>query len=669
MFDKILIANRGEIAVRVLKTARRMGIRTVAVYSDADANAMHVQLADEAVCIGAAPAAQSYLSVEKILDAARRTGAQGIHPGYGFLSENAAFAKGCADAGIVFIGPPIEAIRVMGSKAESKRLMSGAGVPLVPGYHGEQQDMETLRAAADKIGYPVLVKASAGGGGKGMRIVRDSRELTEAVTGARRESKAAFGDDRLLLEKYLVRPRHVEIQVFADQHGNCVYLFERDCSLQRRHQKVIEEAPAPKLDDALRIRMGEAAVAAARAVNYVGAGTVEFLYEDGSFYFIEMNTRLQVEHPVTEMITGLDLVEWQLRVASNEPLPLSQQQLVKRGHAFEARLYAEDPRRGFLPAIGKLQHLQPPLAGPHVRVDTGVCSGDEISVYYDPMIAKLIVWDEDRPAALRRLRRALAEYQVVGVTTNIEFLSQIAAHPAFAQAEIDTGFIERHGNDLTPAHAQAPAAALVIAAIASLESDRDDYAPAARGSQSRDSSPWDARDGWRMNALHQQTIKLKQDQTWHELTLQFQDGGYQALLPEARIMTVSAVARDGNALSATLDDHRIRATVLSTPRGVSVILDGETWRLEFEDPFVSGADHHENPGHLTAPMPGVVVAVLVEPDQQVVKDQPLMVLEAMKMEHTIRSPHAGRVKALNYAVGQKVTDGAELLEIEAAVEQ
>jgi len=668
MFDKILIANRGEIAVRVLKTARRMGIRTVAVYSEADANAMHVQLADEAVCVGAAPAAQSYLSVERILEAARRTGAQGIHPGYGFLSENAAFAQSCADAGIVFIGPPIEAIRVMGSKAESKRLMSGAGVPLVPGYHGEQQDLETLRAAADKIGYPVLVKASAGGGGKGMRIVRDAQQLSEAVTGARRESKAAFGDDRLLLEKYLARPRHVEIQVFADQHGNCVYLFERDCSLQRRHQKVIEEAPAPKLDDALRVRMGEAAVAAARAVNYVGAGTVEFLYEDGNFYFIEMNTRLQVEHPVTEMITGLDLVEWQLRVASNELLPRLQHQLIKRGHAFEARLYAEDPRRGFLPAIGKLQHLQPPPEGPHVRVDTGVRSGDEISVYYDPMIAKLIVWDEDRPAALRRLRRALAEYQVVGVTTNIEFLAQIAAHPAFARADIDTGFIERHGGDLTPAQPQIPTAALAFAAIASLESGSEDYAPAARGSQGPGQSPWDARDGWRMNAQHQQAVKLKQHQTWHELTLQFQDDGYQILLPESRTVTVSAVAREGNVLSATFDDHRISATVLSDARSASVILDGQTWRLEFEDPFVSGADHHDSPGHLTAPMPGVVVAVLVEPDQQVAKDQPLMVLEAMKMEHTIRSPHAGRVKSLNYAVGQKVTDGAELLEIEAGDE-
>ena len=391
MFDKILIANRGEIAVRVIRSARRMGVRTVAVFSEADASAMHVELADEAVCIGPAPAAESYLRGETILDVAKRTGAQAIHPGYGFLSENAKFAAACAQAAVVFIGPPIEAIRVMGSKADSKRLMTQAGVPLVPGYHGAAQDFETLRAEAGRIGYPVLVKASAGGGGKGMRVVRAEADLADAVSGAKRESKAAFGDDTLLLEKYLVQPRHVEIQVFADTHGNCIYLFERDCSLQRRHQKVIEEAPAPGLPEELRARIGQAAVAAARAVNYVGAGTVEFMYQGGEFYFIEMNTRLQVEHPVTEMITGQDLVEWQLRVAAGETLPLTQERLTRRGHAFEARVYAEDPQRDFLPAIGRLTHLKAPAEGPHVRVDTGVRSGDEIAVYYDPMIAKLIV--------------------------------------------------------------------------------------------------------------------------------------------------------------------------------------------------------------------------------------------------------------------------------------
>ena len=428
MFAKLLIANRGEIACRVIGTARRLGIATVAVHSEADAEARHVAMADEAYLIGPPAPAESYLKIETIIEVARRSGAEAIHPGYGFLSENADFAEACAAAGVTFVGPPAEAIRAMGSKSEAKALMAAAGVPVVPGYHEAGQDPAALAAAAAEIGFPVLIKASAGGGGKGMRMVESAAGFDEALSGAQREAKAAFGDDRVLIEKYLTAPRHIELQVFADSHGNCVHLFERDCSLQRRHQKVVEEAPAPGLDAAQRARMGEAAVSAARAIGYRGAGTVEFIAQDGAFYFMEMNTRLQVEHPVTEMVTGLDLVEWQLAVAAGAPLPLSQDELRLDGHAFEARLYAEDPARGFLPAIGRLTHLRFPEAGDHLRVETGVRQGDEVSVHYDPMIAKLVVWDRDRDAALRRLAGALAETRVAGLATNLGLLLAIARH-------------------------------------------------------------------------------------------------------------------------------------------------------------------------------------------------------------------------------------------------
>ena len=466
MFSKILIANRGEIACRVIRTARRLGIHTVAVYSDADAKALHVEMADEAINIGPAPARDSYLRAEAILDAAKRTGAEAIHPGYGFLSENAAFAEACADAGVVFIGPPASSIRAMGGKSEAKALMETAGVPLVPGYHGEDQSPELLRAEAKRIGFPVLIKASAGGGGKGMRVVTSLEEFDDQLNGAKREAINSFGDDRVLIERYVTRPRHVEIQVFADTQGNCVYLFERDCSIQRRHQKVVEEAPAPNLDPHTRRRMGEAAVAAAKAIGYVGAGTVEFLLdEDGSFFFMEMNTRLQVEHPVTEYITGQDLVEWQLRVAAGGPLPLNQDQLSIHGHAIEVRLYAEDPQKGFLPQTGRLEHLVFPPEDAFVRVDTGVRSGDAISIHYDPMIAKLIVWADDRSSAVRRLRTALSQTQVVGLGANTEFLLAIASHPAFLAADLDTGFIERHETDLLPEPAPAGDDVLALAAL------------------------------------------------------------------------------------------------------------------------------------------------------------------------------------------------------------
>jgi len=660
MFEKILIANRGEIAVRVIRTAKRLGIRTVAVYSEADANAMHVQMADEAVCIGAAPAVESYLRGDVILEVARKTGAQGIHPGYGFLSENARFADACAKAGVVFIGPPVEAIRIMGSKSESKRVMSKAGVPLVPGYHGIDQDYDTLKVEADRLGFPVLVKASAGGGGKGMRIVRVAAELADAVSGAKRESLAAFGDDTMLLEKYLTQPRHVEIQVFADTHGNCVYLFERDCSLQRRHQKVIEEAPAPALSDELRKRIGEAAVNAARAVNYVGAGTVEFMYAGGEFYFIEMNTRLQVEHPVTEMITGQDLVEWQLRVACGDTLPLTQDQLMRRGHAFEARVYAEDPQREFLPQIGKLTHLHPPAENQHVRVDTGVRTGDEISMYYDPMIAKLIVWDEDRDAALRRLRIALAEYEIAGLTTNVPFLKNIAAHPAFAAIEIDTGFIERHRDELVPPFVSTPDDVLALGSLAFLLRPADIHSSHAL---SDPHSPWQQVNGWTMNADSHYAMHLRDANDLHKLTLHFRSDRYEVVNEERKVIASNA-SLEGNALTVTLDGVRRRANIVFQNRQLTLFIDGNTWSVELDDPLARAADQEGGSGRVTAPMPGTVVAVLVTEDQTVAKNQPLMVLEAMKMEHTLRAPAAGKVINLNVAKGDQVTEGADLITVE-----
>ena len=466
MFDTILIANRGEIACRIIATCRKMGIRTVAVYSDADAQSLHARLADTAVRIGAAPSRESYLNVDRILDAARQTGAQAIHPGYGFLSENAEFAEACARAGIVFIGPTPAAIRAMGSKAAAKELMRNAGVPLTPGYDGANQDPAYLQQQADAIGYPIMIKANAGGGGKGMRRVDAGDQFAAALAGCRREAAAAFGDDSVLLEKYLVEPRHVEVQVFGDTHGNVISLFERDCSVQRRHQKVIEEAPAPLLSEDLRHRLSEAGRSAARAVDYVGAGTVEFLLDrDGGFHFMEMNTRLQVEHPVTEMITGLDLVEWQIRIAAGEPLPLKQEELAMRGHAIEARIYAEDPAHDFRPSIGKIVHLRAPGASQHVRIDTGIEQGDTITPFYDPMIAKLIVWDETRELALRRMTQALGEFEIAGVANNVGFLRRLVTSPSFTEARLDTSLIEREHDWIAQAE-DVPGAALLMAAVA-----------------------------------------------------------------------------------------------------------------------------------------------------------------------------------------------------------
>ena len=667
MFDKILIANRGEIACRVMRTARRLGIATVAVYSDADAQAQHVAMADEAYCIGAAPAKESYLDGARILEAARASGACAIHPGYGFLAENAVFAADCAAAGIVFIGPPVAAIEAMGSKSAAKQIMDDAGVPLVPGYHGEDQTLGNLQRAAALIGWPLLIKASAGGGGKGMRVVRAAGDFDAALQGARREAAAAFGDDQVLLEKYLERPRHVEIQIFADDHGRCVHLFERDCSIQRRHQKVVEEAPAPGLSEELRGRMGAAAVAAATAIGYVGAGTVEFLLDtNGAFYFMEMNTRLQVEHPVTEMITGCDLVAWQLQVAAGEPLPLRQEELAIRGHAIEVRVYAEDPAREFLPSVGLLRHLRQPQETAHVRVDSGVRQGDEVSIYYDPMIAKLIVWDHDRPRAVRRLRQALADFQVVGVTANLGFLSAVAAHPAFAAGEIDTGFIERHAPALFPDAAPASDRVLALATLDVLL-QRSAAAAVAAGSSVDPYSPWHATDGWRLNSDNHHELIFVDGGNRVMVTCHFRAGGYLLELPGGPL-EVSGTLDAGGDLSANLAGVRCRATVVRRGFERIILADGGSHTLFLHDPAQHAAEREAGGGRLTAPMPGKLVALLVAAGEQVKRGTPLMIMEAMKMEHTIKAPADGQVVSLPFRVGDMVSEGVDLL-VFAAEEQ
>jgi 3-methylcrotonyl-CoA carboxylase alpha subunit len=671
MFTKILIANRGEIACRVAATARRLGIATVAVYSDADAQAKHVAACDESVRLGPAPAKESYLCADKIIAAALATGAQAIHPGYGFLSENAGFAQACADAGLVFIGPPASAIDAMGSKSAAKALMEKAAVPLVPGYHGERQESDFLRAEADRIGYPVLLKASAGGGGKGMRVVERSEDFEAALASCKREAISSFGDDRVLVEKYLTRPRHIEIQVFADSHGHCVYLFERDCSVQRRHQKVLEEAPAPGMSCGRRAAMGEAAVAAARAVGYVGAGTVEFIAnQDGSFYFMEMNTRLQVEHPVTEMITGLDLVEWQLRVASGEPLPLKQEQLRIQGHAIEARIYAENPEKGFLPAIGTLTRMRSApaveftLAAPGatqpaaVRIDAGVREGDAISPFYDPMIAKLIVWGADRDAALRNMARALAQYQVVGLATNIGFLQRLIAGQAFATADLDTGLIERHRDSLFPSPVAPTADTLALATAALLQQEQ-------RHQDSRD--PWAQTSGWRLNTRLQRSLNFEDDSGNSEVRIDYAGDGRQWQLQiGGNTHTLALHAANTDSVRISLDGRTLQADVAWEGEGLHLFDGRRQHSLRLPDPMAHAGHAEAEGGRLTAPMPGKIVALLVEQGASVTQGTPLLIMEAMKMEHTIAAPSAGTVEALRYAVGDQVAEGAQLLDFKAA---
>jgi 3-methylcrotonyl-CoA carboxylase alpha subunit len=667
-FDKILIANRGEIACRVIRTARRMGIRTVAVYSDADRDALHVSMADEAIHIGAAPSRESYLVYERVIDAAKKTGAKAIHPGYGFLSENPGFCLACEDNDIVFIGPPVAAIEAMGSKSAAKQIMEHAGVPLVPGYHGDDQSRDILKQASDDMGYPVLLKAVAGGGGKGMRQVWIESEFDEALAAAKREAMNGFGNDDMLVEKYLTQPRHVEIQVFCDSHGNAVYLFERDCSIQRRHQKVIEEAPAPGMTEALREAMGEAAIRAAQAINYQGAGTVEFLLDsDGAFYFMEMNTRLQVEHPVTEMITGQDLVEWQLRVAAGEPLPLQQQELVLSGHAFEARIYAEDPANDFLPVTGTLSFLQPPQTSDHVRVDTGVLQGDEVSVYYDPMIAKLIVWDENRDKALQRLTRALKDYRISGMTTNIDFLYNLANSAPFREADLDTGFIEKHHDAIFHDSTSDLASELPLAALY-LVLRQQRQAQLAR-SQSKDAnSPWFDASAWRLNEPHVHTLEIDIHGQCYPIAIeQLGKGNGTRYLISANDKTVQAQGTlDGSELSANLDGYLLNASVAEHDGSFSLYTQNSAISFSQVEADLGDASDVSAGGGLTAPMNGTMVTLLVEPGATVTANTALLVMEAMKMEHTIRAPTDGKVVEFYYQAGDLVDGGAELLNFEMA---
>ncbi len=660
-FSKILIANRGEIACRVIRTARRMGIRTVAVYSDADADALHVSMADEAVHIGAPPSRDSYLRSDRVLEAALQTGAEAIHPGYGFLSENADFCRNCADAGIIFIGPPVPAIEAMGSKSAAKQIMAEAGVPLVPGYHGDDQDPNLLKQSANEMGYPVLLKAVAGGGGKGMRQVWSEPEFDEALAAAKREAMNGFGNDDMLVEKYLTQPRHVEIQVFCDNHDNAVYLFERDCSVQRRHQKVIEEAPAPGMTADLRRAMGESAVSAARAINYRGAGTVEFLLDvDGSFYFMEMNTRLQVEHPVTEMITGQDLVEWQLRVAAGETLPATQDMLRIEGHAFEARIYAEDPDNDFLPVTGTLSYLQPPATDDHVRVDTGVLQGDEVSVYYDPMIAKLIVWDENRDKALQRLTRALKDYRISGMTTNVDFLYNLASSTPFRRAELDTGFIERHHaaifhNSATDHAAEIPRAALYLVLRG------EQRARQARRFSGDSTSPWLDANAWRLNEPHIHRFELSIRDEVYPVSVEHLAAAGRYLITSGDTTVQCQGELDGDTLSANLDGYLLRATVVEHDGTYSLYTQNSAVNFQQVQPDLGDVDETDTGGGLTAPMNGTLVTLLVEPGNPVARGDALLIMEAMKMEHTIRAPADGSVDEFFFQPGDLVDGGAELL--------
>lgn len=642
MFSKILIANRGEIACRIIRTAHKLGIQCVAVYSEADASALHVKLADEAFCIGPAPSVDSYLRGDKIIEVAIETGAQAIHPGYGFLSENAQFAESCAKHHICFIGPPAAAVRAMGSKSAAKQLMEKAKVPLVPGYHGNDQTEKTLRFEADKIGYPVLLKATAGGGGKGMRVVQHAKEFEQALASAKREAIASFGDDTILIEKYLTKPRHVEIQVFADRQNNFVYLFERDCSIQRRHQKVIEEAPAPAMSASLRKQMGEAAIAAARAIGYVGAGTVEFLLdEDGKFYFMEMNTRLQVEHPVTEMITGQDLVEWQLKVADGQSLPLTQDKLTINGHAFEVRIYAEDPSNDFLPSTGKINFLQTPEENQHVRLDTGVIQGDIVSPYYDPMLTKLIVWDVNRDKALQRLHDALGQYLIVGITTNLDLLSALVKHPDFCAEKIDTGFIQRHSMEIALGSPVTPQILVLVGM----------YVMAKQ--QQHTVSPWNILDNWRMNMPGEQKLI-------------FYAQGEEKVVVIRQNERNHLISLIDNYLVAAVDGQEYKATIFADGEKIYLLLRGQRYQVIWINHDVVDLHYHiaEIKAHFTAPMPSKVVALLVKAGEQVKAGTGLIVVEAMKMEHTIYASSDGVVKEWYFQVGDLVQEGVELLAFE-----
>ncbi|MFT4179433.1 MAG: acetyl/propionyl/methylcrotonyl-CoA carboxylase subunit alpha [Thermomonas sp.] len=674
MFNTILIANRGEIACRVIRTARRLGIRTVAVYSEADADAQHARLADEAHCIGGPRPQDSYLRGDVILDVAKKTGAQAIHPGYGFLSENADFADAVQAAGIAFIGPAGSSMRKMGSKAGAKDLMAAAGVPVVPGYTGEDQSPELLQREADRIGYPLMIKAAHGGGGKGMRIVRQASEFAANLQSCQREAASAFGRDRVLLERYIEHPRHIEIQIFGDAHGNAIHLGERECSAQRRYQKVLEESPSPFLTPELRARMGAAAVLAARAIDYANAGTVEFIVApSGEFFFMEINTRLQVEHPVTEEVTGLDLVEWQLRIAAGEAMPLQQDQITQRGHAIEVRLYAEDPDAGFLPGSGTLKTLRlpPPQPSPasgggrgygHVRIDSGVIEGDTVTIFYDPMIAKLIVWDEDRPRALARLRDALAESKITGPKSNIAFLERLVRHPAIVEARIDTGYLDRHLDEFL-APAETDTSLLLAAATAQLLAQEAEARNIA--TQGNDpTSPWAIADGWRLGHGGIRRLAFAHGDARIELTAHGHDGDYVIELGDAS-HAVSGARLEGDALSARIDGsmRRFRATC---GNGEVLVHDSQQ-RLHLHaesvyrhaDQASGSADHR-----IRAPMPGRVVVVQKQTGDAVSAGDVVLVIEAMKMELALKAPRDGVIAEVRAKPGDFVEGDTVLATLE-----
>ena len=657
-FRTLLIANRGEIACRVIRTAKAMGLRTVAVYSEADRDAMHVAMADEAILLGPARARDSYLNIARVIEVARKSGTEAVHPGYGFLSESAEFAQACTDAGLVFVGPTAEMITAMGSKSGSKMLMEKAGVPLVPGYHGEAQDDATLAKAADKIGFPVLVKASAGGGGRGMRIVRSASELAAAIVSAKREAKAAFGDDRMLIEKFVESPRHIEVQIIGDGHGNLLSLFERECTLQRRHQKVIEEAPSPTLNAAQREAVCAAARKAAAAVNYVGAGTIEFVSNGKDVFFIEMNTRLQVEHPVTELITGIDLVEWQLRVAFGEKLPLAQDQIRLNGHAIEARVYAENPHKNFMPSVGRIKTWRTPEQSNGLRIDAGYREGDAVSPHYDAMLAKLIAWAPTRDAAIERLNRGLEDTDVRGVVTNIPFLSALVTHPDVRANAIDTGFIERELKNLTPAPRAADDLELCAAVAAILGEE-------AKAARTEPHSPW-RTSGWMPVGRRQRLFTFRHaHEAEQEVNLQYGNGPATLSIGEREFaFTFSSTADGGFDLTlAGMKSH-----IVAVIEGHELYLRTRNGRFDLHgvDPF--GGDDEDQVGEdkIVAPLPGTVVALLAEVGATLEKGAPILTLEVMKMEQTLRAPFAGVLKVIKCKVGDIVQEGVELAEVEPA---
>ncbi|XP_015126568.1 methylcrotonoyl-CoA carboxylase subunit alpha, mitochondrial [Diachasma alloeum] len=669
--NKVLIANRGEIACRIQKTAKKLGVKTVAVYSDADAKSMHVDAADEAYHIGPPASAQSYLRQDKIINVAKKAKCQAIHPGYGFLSENMEFADLCRKENIIFIGPPATAIRDMGIKSTSKDIMSRAGVPIITGYHSGDQSNETLLAEAKKIGFPLMIKAVRGGGGKGMRIAKDERSFVEALESARTEAQKAFGDSDVLLEKYVQNPRHVEVQIFADQHGNAVYLFERDCSVQRRHQKVIEEAPAPGLSDKVRREIGEAAVRAAKAVGYVGAGTVEFIYDrnDQSFYFMEMNTRLQVEHPVTEAITGLDLVEWQLNIAAGEKLPLTQDQLSINGHAFEARIYAEDPRGGFLPRAGPLVHLSPPKTSENIRVETGVREGDEVSVHYDPMIAKLVVWGSNRAEALDILRTKLSEYNIAGVETNVEFVKDLCRHPKFQAGDVHTGFIDENLDSLFP-RLQPPSAVLAQGVLGLILSE--DLSALKAALDTKDPfSPFKTELGMRLNHSLKKRFKLNFMGDDFVVDVKYEQPDVYLMRindigPWRRVEGHLTQGDDDLVLRSVVEGVKTKSCICRFNDELHVFTNDRAWKFIIPQPdYIKklSSISDDLAGVAVSPMPGVVDKILVSKADVVSKGDPLVVIVAMKMEHLIRAPSAGTVEEILCSVGSTVGKDRLLVKI------